>query len=237
MAAGQRRYQCRTTYRLFDPLLRAAIVQQILYSIFSINLDRAEQGIDTLGCLFGNLRAALPSFELLLAGRQKDPWSERRERKESNFTFVTPDMLRMASGSWRTCCLAPNPLGRLVNQWKSLSRQLSVTVDSVFSTMPTVLVVGTDPAATTATWPCLALPNSPMINDVSNLSHHRALSDTIWIWLFNESQSPYDIGIRDSRLLFRQPIGRQLPSILDLQIPAGWSFFFFFSSLFLNASR
>lgn len=104
MAAGQRRYQCRTTYRLFDPLLRAAIVQQILYSIFSINLDRAEQGIDTLGCLFGNLRTALPSFELLLAGRQKDPWSEREEKEKKAISLL----LRL------TCCAWPPGLGEPV---------------------------------------------------------------------------------------------------------------------------
>ena len=58
------RGNCRTTYRLYEPLLQATIVQRILYSFLSIYLDRAEQGVDTLGCLVGNHRAALPSFEL-----------------------------------------------------------------------------------------------------------------------------------------------------------------------------
>ena len=151
MAAGQRQYQCRTTYRLFEPLLRAAIVQQILYSIFSINLDRAEQGIDTLGCLFGNIRAALPSFELLLAGRQKDPWSEREEKEKKAISLL----LRLTCCAWPPGLGEPvawlHPLGRLVNQWKFLSRQLSPSATS-FPTMPTVLLVGTDPTATTATW-------------------------------------------------------------------------------------
>ena len=68
MAAASRsqsqRGNCRTTYRLYEPLWQATIVQRILYSFVSIYLDRAEQGVDTLGCLVGNHRAALPSFEL-----------------------------------------------------------------------------------------------------------------------------------------------------------------------------
>lgn len=33
---------------VYEPLLRATIVQQILYSFLSIYLDRAEQGVETL---------------------------------------------------------------------------------------------------------------------------------------------------------------------------------------------
>jgi len=96
--------------------------------------------------------------------------------------------------------------------------------------MPTVLVVGTDPAATTVTWHCLVFPSCPIINDISKLSsRHRALSDMTWIWLyFNELRSPYDIGIRDTRLLFRQPFRQQLLSISTN--PGRLALFLLFSS-------
>ena len=69
MAAGQLRYISRKKANFglhtdYEPLFRAIIVQRILYSFLSIYLDRAEQGVDTLGCQVGNYQAALPSFQL-----------------------------------------------------------------------------------------------------------------------------------------------------------------------------